>query len=161
MSKHWHIQNIKSTFKSTFGNAKTIIAFLKNTFLKWIVGGNPFLKHVKTLKPIKGTVNRKCTPCYLARSLCCKLVKFFKAHEQKTSKTWTRTMDPDHGPEPWTLDPDPENLDPKNPGPWKTWETTGYGKMIRRPHIITYYLWKSAKKRLVSRPSEKVAIEAW
>ena len=34
-----------------------------------------------------------------------------------TSKTWTRT------------------LDPEEPGPWKTWKTAGYGKMIRR----TYY----------------------
>ena len=37
-----------------------------------------------------------------------------------TSKTWTRT------------------LDPEETGLWKTWETTGYEKMIRRPHIITY-----------------------
>ena len=25
-----------------------------------------------------------------------------------TSKTWTRTLDPESGPVPWTLDPDPE-----------------------------------------------------
>ena len=37
------------------------------------------------------------------------------------------------GPGSWTLDPDPEK-----PGPWKTWEATGNGKMIRIPHIITY-----------------------
>ena len=41
-----------------------------------------------------------------------------------TSKTWT-----------WTLDPGLKNLDPEEPGPWKTWETAGYGKMIRRPHL--------------------------
>ena len=43
-----------------------------------------------------------------------------------TSKTWTRILDSDPGPRPWTwtLDPDPEK--------------PGYGKMIRRPHIITY-----------------------
>ena len=54
-----------------------------------------------------------------------------------TSNTWTRTLDSDPGPwtrildpglgpwtQTWTLDPDPEK--------------PGYGKMIRRPHIITY-----------------------
>ena len=52
---------------------------------------------------------------------------------------WTRILDPtldlDPGSGSWTqtLYPDPEK-----PGPWKTWETAGYGKMIRRPHIITY-----------------------
>ena len=40
---------------------------------------------------------------------------------------------PGPGPRTRTLDPDPEE-----PGPWKTWQTAGYGKMIRRPHIITY-----------------------
>ena len=49
-----------------------------------------------------------------------------------TSKTWTRIVDP--GPWTWTL----KNLDPEESGPLKTWETAGYGKMIRRPHIITY-----------------------
>ena len=38
-----------------------------------------------------------------------------------TSKTWTRTLDPDFekpGPrKTWTL----KNLDPEKPGPWKTW----------------------------------------
>ena len=54
-------------------------------------------------------------------------------------KTWTRTLknlDPEK-PGLWrtcTL----KNLDPEKPEPWKTWETAGYGKMIRRPHIITY-----------------------
>ena len=49
-------------------------------------------------------------------------------------RPWTRTLDP--GPGPWTRTR--KNLDPEEPGPWKTWETPGYGKMIRRPHIITY-----------------------
>ena len=40
------------------------------------------------------------------------------------------------GPGPWTQTL--KNLDPQEPGPWKTWETAGYGKMIRRPHITTY-----------------------
>ena len=59
-----------------------------------------------------------------------------------TSETWTRTLDPGPGPgpRPWTrtLDPGLKILDPEESGPWKTWETAGYGKMIRRPHIITY-----------------------
>ena len=62
-----------------------------------------------------------------------------------TSKTWTRTLDPD----------------PEKSGPWKTWETAGYGKMIKRPHVITYQHWKSAKKRLAGKPSEIVVIEAF
>ena len=33
------------------------------------------------------------------------------------SKTWTRTLDPDPGLGPWTLDPDPENLGPEKLGP--------------------------------------------
>ena len=37
-----------------------------------------------------------------------------------TSKTWTRTLDPDPEPRPWTLDldpgPEPWTLDP-DPGP--------------------------------------------
>ena len=73
-----------------------------------------------------------------------------------TSKTWTQILDPDPGSGPWTLDPDLEK-----PGPWKTWETAGYEKMIRRSRIITYYHWKSAKKRLVGKPSEKVVTEAF
>ena len=49
------------------------------------------------------------------------------------SGSWTRTLDPD--PEkPGSR----KNLDPQEPGPGKTWETARYGKMIRRPHIITY-----------------------
>ena len=100
---------------------------------------------------------------------------------------WTRTLDPDPGPGPWTrtldLDPgpwtlDPKNLDPENldpekpgpwktstlknldpekPGPWKTWETAGYGKMIRRPHIMTYHImteqtiWKSSYRGFLGR----------
>ena len=43
------------------------------------------------------------------------------------------TLHPDPRPGPWILDPDPEK-----PGPWKRWGTAGYGKMIRRPHIIIY-----------------------
>ena len=59
---------------------------------------------------------------------------YYKLYIQMaTSKTWTRTLDPDTGTWTRTMDPDP-----KKPGPWKTWETAGYGKMIRRPHIITY-----------------------
>ena len=58
------------------------------------------------------------------------------------------------GPGPWTLDPEKS-------GPWKTWETAGYGKMIKRPHVITYQHWKSAKKRLAGKPSEIVVIEAF
>ena len=42
-----------------------------------------------------------------------------------SSKTWTRTLDPDPGSGPWTraltLEPDPENLDPEMPGPSNTW----------------------------------------
>ena len=38
----------------------------------------------------------------------------------------------------YNMDPDPKNLDPEKPGPWKTWEMARYGKMIRRTHIITY-----------------------
>ena len=43
-----------------------------------------------------------------------------------TSKSWTRTLDPDHGPWTWTRTPDPDsgpwtrtlkNLDPKNLDP--------------------------------------------
>ena len=39
-----------------------------------------------------------------------------------TSIAWTRTLDHDPGPGPWTLDLDaknldPENLDPEKPGP--------------------------------------------
>ena len=30
--------------------------------------------------------------------------------------------------------------------------------MIRRPHTIIYLHWKSVKKRLVSKPSEKVVL---
>ena len=55
-------------------------------------------------------------------------------------------LDPDSGR--WTLDHEPgpgpwktwilKNLNPEEPGPLKTWETAGYGKMIKRPHIRTY-----------------------
>ena len=53
-------------------------------------------------------------------------------------------LDLDPGPGPWTLHPDPRpgpwilDPDPEKPGPWKRWGTAGYGKMIRRPHIIIY-----------------------
>ena len=33
--------------------------------------------------------------------------------------------------------------------------------MIRKTHNISYQHWKSVKKRLVSKPSEKVVIEAF
>ena len=33
--------------------------------------------------------------------------------------------------------------------------------MIRRPHNIIYEHWKSVKKRIVSKPSEKVVTEAF
>ena len=36
------------------------------------------------------------------------------------------------------MDPDPEKSDTEKPGPWKTWETAGYRKIIRRPHNIIY-----------------------
>ena len=42
------------------------------------------------------------------------------------------------GPGPWTRTL--KNLGPEEPGPRKTWETAGYGKMIRRPHIMTYHI---------------------
>ena len=53
---------------------------------------------------------------------------FFNIHgktplPKATSKTWTRTLDPDPGLGPWTLDPGPrpwtwtlKNLDPEKPG---------------------------------------------
>ena len=55
-------------------------------------------------------------------------------------KGYFYNLDPDPGQGPWTraLDQDPKNLDPEKLRPWKTWETAGYGKMIRRTHIITY-----------------------
>ena len=45
--------------------------------------------------------------------------------EMATSKTWTRTLDPEPDPGPWTLNPDSgpgpwtrtlKNLDPEKPG---------------------------------------------
>ena len=53
-------------------------------------------------------------------------------------------MNPDSGPEPW-----------------KTWETAGCRKMVRKTHNISYWHWKSVKKKPVSKPSEKIAIEAF
>ena len=39
--------------------------------------------------------------------------------------------------------------------------TPGCRKIIRRPHNVIYQHWKSVKKRLGSKPSEKVVIEAF
>ena len=64
-------------------------------------------------------VNRNCLKKYSESFF---LVYYFWA----TSKTWTRTLDPDPGPGPWTLHPDPGpwtwTLDPDHEkhGPWKT-----------------------------------------
>ena len=69
-------------------------------------------------------------------------------------------LDPDPGPAPWTRTLKTSTLknpDPEKPGPWKTWETAGYGKMIRRPHIMTYHImteqtiWKSSYRGFLGR----------
>ena len=54
-----------------------------------------------------------------------------------TSKTWTQILDPD----------------PEKPGTRKTWEIAGCRKKIGRPHTV--------KKRLVSKLTEKIVIEAF
>ena len=68
--------------------------------------------------------------CFCAVLITCKWHKLFLA----TSKTWTRTLDPDTGL--WTLDPVPgsgpwtrtlKNLDLEKPGPWKTWTLKNLG----------------------------------
>ena len=58
-------------------------------------------------------------------------MNFFKDISQRFRKQvhdngYFYNLDPDPRPGPWTLDPDPKNLDPENldhekPGPWKTW----------------------------------------
>ena len=56
-----------------------------------------------------------------------------KKSNTATSITWTRTL------KTWSLKTwTQKNLDAGKPGHWKTWETAGYGKMIRRTLIITY-----------------------
>ena len=62
---------------------------------------------------------------------------FYNLHPDPGLGLWI--LDPDPGPwtrtlKTWTL----KNLDHEKPRPWKTWETAGYGKMIRRTLIITY-----------------------
>ena len=53
--------------------------------------------------------------------------------EMATSKTWTRTLDPDPGPGPWTRTL--KNLDPEKPGSWRTWTLKNMGNS---------WIWKNA-----------------
>ena len=73
-------------------------------------------------------------------------------------------MDPEK-PGPWKAwtrkNLDPEKTGSEKPGTWKTLKTGECRKKIGRPHSTTYSHRKSGKKRLVSKLSEKIVIEAF
>ena len=101
------------------------------------------------------------------------LQMFFMA----ASKTWTQILDLGPGPGPrktWTLNMCIlKNLEPEKPGPWKTWtmknmdseklgtmENVGNSWIQKKDKKTTEYN-LLALKRLVSKPSQKIDIEAF
>ena len=122
-----------------------IIAFKKSLFLYWLSSHLWFCSPFTNIKNQWYWKNSLLTHIYKRKHAFREFLSFIlktsfikkcatvTKHNQKinkeiwaTSKTWTRTLDPDPekpGPEKpgprktWTL----KNLDPEKSGPWKTW----------------------------------------
>ena len=70
INKHRHILNINNTFGNVF-KATTVIAFLKNTSLKQIIGTTTIRHNQKLLKVKQNATKGECIPCNTSRCLSC------------------------------------------------------------------------------------------
>ena len=85
INKHWHTLNFNNTFGNRF-KAIPIIAFLKNTSLRKIIGTNT-IRHNQTLLKVKENVTKgECIPCNTSRCLSCQQISAIATFESTITK---------------------------------------------------------------------------
>ena len=89
INRHWHILNIDSSFREIFNSSQLMIAFLKNTSLKQLIGTNTIRNNQKIFTPTQTTTAGPCTPCYTSRSLCQQILKITTFTSTQTRETFT------------------------------------------------------------------------